>query len=157
MSPSKSSAVRVPATPPPRVATGSVRVCCARPVARYPRLRAIADYYYCGWHHATIANAMPRLISTRALLALAGANVFESINDLGTDEPLRAALPVPPASPGALVFFALHDVPLAMGPTELTAGSHLFSEQELRRSTYTTGPTRPGSCWAPAGHLLGST
>lgn len=45
---------------------------------------------------------------------------------------------MPPASPGALVFFALHEVPLVMGPTELTAGSHLFSEKELRRSECTT-------------------
>ena len=46
---------------------------------------------------------------------------------------VASSLPLPQASPGALVFFALHDVPLRMGPTELTAGSHLFSAAELQR------------------------
>jgi hypothetical protein len=64
-----------------------------------------------------------------------GAAAFEEAQKFApaSDDPIVKALPLPQASPGALVFFALHTVPLAMGPTQLTCGSHLFSAAELQR------------------------
>ena len=62
-----------------------------------------------------------------------GASSFEEADQFQPDDPVVKNLPIPPPAPGALVFFALHDVPLKMGPTELTVGSHLFSSAELRR------------------------
>ena len=46
-----------------------------------------------------------------------GAGSFEEANAFVglKDDAIVKALPFPQASPGALVFFALHDVPLRMG------------------------------------------
>jgi ectoine hydroxylase-related dioxygenase (phytanoyl-CoA dioxygenase family) len=64
-----------------------------------------------------------------------GAGSFEEANAFVglKDDAIVKALPFPQASPGALVFFALHDVPLRMGPTEVTVGSHLYTAPELQR------------------------
>merc|ERR1739848_190078 len=48
-----------------------------------------------------------------------GASSFEEADQFQLDDPVVKNLPIPPPAPGALVFFALHDVPLKMGPTEL--------------------------------------
>ena len=65
----------------------------------------------------------------------AGAAAFEEAQKFApaSEDKIASSLPLPQVSPGALVFFALHDVPLRMGPTEMTAGSHLFSAAELQR------------------------
>eukprot|EP01052_Picozoa_sp_SAG31_P002242 SAG31_NODE_77_length_27533_cov_47.448859_13_plen_233_part_00 len=60
-----------------------------------------------------------------------GAGTFEEVTVLARDDPLFNIFPIPPPAPGALVFFAIHDVPEANGPTELTCGSHIFSSTEL--------------------------
>jgi ectoine hydroxylase-related dioxygenase (phytanoyl-CoA dioxygenase family) len=72
-----------------------------------------------------------------------GAAAFEDADQLSPTDPITAQLPIPPPAPGALVFFALHDVPLAMGPTELTVGSHIFSAVELRAMGLGSRADRP--------------
>lgn len=64
-----------------------------------------------------------------------GASTFEEVTSLPRDDPLFQIFPIPPPAPGALVFFAIHDVALENGPTELTCGSHIFSAVELNDVT----------------------
>ena len=57
-------------------------------------------------------------------------------------------------APGALVFFAVHNVSEANGPTELTCGSHLFSAAELNDVTggQVTAEAQEGKALMPRVH-----
>eukprot|EP01051_Picozoa_sp_SAG22_P007664 SAG22_NODE_547_length_9252_cov_27.855894_10_plen_218_part_00 len=71
-------------------------------IGRYSFVTALADSEDQNWHKDV----------DEPYKNFDGAGAFEEVTALPRDDPLFSIFPIPPPAPGALVFFAIHDVPV---------------------------------------------